>query len=823
MTLFQTEYIGAGANKSTSAADWSSSGQIAYGADQNVALWTPSDDRSRGVSALLRGHTAKVCAVRFFAGTLPDTGRVLLTGSGDGELRVWRLNKSAPDNWRCIASAKAHTGTVNAIATTESSTSIFATAGADATVKLWRLRAEGVVSLVHTIALQPRYIALTIILGSFGPDTATKSLFLVAGGTRTSIQVYAISRLDGHPEHTLQATLAGHEGWIQSLAITAEGVGAQDADLLLASASQDKYVRLWRFHRNDDDVASEPKLLDQTNGVATFEQTLTSKIQTVEVADAWYSITCEALLLGHEDWVYTASWNPQAGSVQLLTASADNSLTIWEPDPASGIWISTTRLGEISGQKGATSATGSTGGFWIGLWSPDGRMVTSLAKTGSWRLWILDERQLFWTPRAGVSGHLGPVNDIAWARVDHQNSYLLSTGSDQTTRLHARWRRGGKESWHEFARPQIHGYDLNCIASIDPKQFVSGADEKLLRVFGEPRAVATILQRLSGLDSAAPDSLPEGASMPVLGLSNKAIERNEGGDPEGDELRRHADNLLETDQVPTEDMLARHTLWPEHEKLYGHGYEISAVAYEPQSRTLATACKASSVEHAVIRLYDAGDWHEVKPPLAVHTLTVTRLACFNSAQPYLLSVGRDRQWALFKRAEEEGTQRWILHQSNAKAHLRMILDAAWSPMSLRPFFATAGRDKTIKLWAPRPTTAEQSAEADGDFICVSTIARQHPVTAVSFASNRKHEDLAGMAVGEEDGQISLHVIDMNCQTLRCIRSFELEIELCPSRSISRLAWAPGRQSLLAIASVDASVRIMNVPWENEKYEREDLV
>lgn len=42
-------------------------------------------------------------------------------------------------------------------------------------------------------------------------------------------------------------------------------------------------------------------------------------------------------------------------------------------------------------------------------------------------------------------------------------------------------------TWHEISRPQIHGYDLKCLAMINRFQFVSGADEKVLRVFSAPR------------------------------------------------------------------------------------------------------------------------------------------------------------------------------------------------------------------------------------------------------------------------------------------------------------------------------------------------
>ena len=35
-------------------------------------------------------------------------------------------------------------------------------------------------------------------------------------------------------------------------------------------------------------------------------------------------------------------------------------------------------------------------------------------------------------------------------------------------------------SWHELARPQIHGYDMQCVAMLSSLQYVSGADEKVL-------------------------------------------------------------------------------------------------------------------------------------------------------------------------------------------------------------------------------------------------------------------------------------------------------------------------------------------------------
>lgn len=41
--------------------------------------------------------------------------------------------------------------------------------------------------------------------------------------------------------------------------------------------------------------------------------------------------------------------------------------------------------------------------------------------------------------------------------------------------------------WYEIARPQIHGYDLQCLSMIHRYKFVSGADEKVIRAFDAPK------------------------------------------------------------------------------------------------------------------------------------------------------------------------------------------------------------------------------------------------------------------------------------------------------------------------------------------------
>lgn len=51
-----------------------------------------------------------------------------------------------------------------------------------------------------------------------------------------------------------------------------------------------------------------------------------------------------------------------------------------------------------------------------------------------------------------------------------------------------------------MARPQVHGYDLTCIALISTFVFASGADEKVVRAFRTTQNFVENIQRLCNLD-----------------------------------------------------------------------------------------------------------------------------------------------------------------------------------------------------------------------------------------------------------------------------------------------------------------------------------
>ena len=96
--------------------------------------------------------------------------------------------------------------------------------------------------------------------------------------------------------------------------------------------------------------------------------------------------------------------------------------------------------------------------------------------------------------------------------IEHEVLYPRGKGADgsldQTTRMYGEWIRDGKRSWHEVARPQIHGYDLNAISCFSDWKFVSGADEKVLRVFQMSKTTAELANRLAARASDTEVRIP---------------------------------------------------------------------------------------------------------------------------------------------------------------------------------------------------------------------------------------------------------------------------------------------------------------------------
>ncbi|PBL02467.1 WD40 repeat-like protein [Armillaria gallica] len=788
-----TAYIAASTNRFCQAADASSTSLIAFGSANLVCLWDIAADPDPGPYQTLPGHEGTVTSVKFIS---DDS---FITADDKGVVMYWRRDGSHDQVWSIFwrsSKVQAHSKAVSSLCVHHE---CLATGSSDSSVKIWKIGTDEVVE-VQSMSLKGKY-PLSIAL-SFLPQS--ESLILAIACTDRNIQIWTRSDGTASPFYPV---LSGHDDWARCLAFRPS---LQESEpLVLASGSHDTTIRLWNIEpykraTEKSSVTSTDALSDEL--LDAFEASLGEladaeeggrqislkrhilTVKTSASSSQQFTITFDALLVGHEAGVTSLNWRPATSSssmATLLSSSTDSSVILWSPstvlassnDTSTTIWINRQRFGDIGGQR--------LGGFVGGLWGKDGSEAFAWGWSGGWRRWrcSADEKET-WTEVHAINGHSGPVRGICWSP---NGQFLISAGLDQTTRIHGPiTHQNGRTTWHELARPQVHGYDLLGVSFLDNLKFVSIADEKVARVFEAPRSFIDVVEALDVAHfSDADHKRPSRASVPPLGLSNKAT----------------ADASITVDDPssstrPLEGELAAATLWPEVEKVFGHGYESITIATSNSHRLVATACKSTSPEHSVVRIWDTKTWQPFGEPLAGHSLTVTRIA-FSPDDQFLLSVSRDRTWRLFRR--DESTQYYSAVAAD-KSHSRIIWDCAWAHEG--DVFVTASRDKTIKIW---------QSGTDGTWKVICKIKVAEAATAVDFSTVDK-QNRRYLAIGLETGEILVY--SNTVLTTDWQHQLTVDTGMAHVNHVHRLSWRPSPVEVtrkeLASCSEDGTLKIVIV-------------
>ena len=550
-------------------------------------------------------------------------------------------------------------------------------------------------------------------------------------------------------------------------------------DLLLASGSQDSFVRVWRFaHINEERALAERRKVSDLS----YDEDIKAKEVIFSTTNSnYFAVTIETILSGHEDKVFGLQWCKTKENLSLLTASLDKAIILWKQDDNSeGLWIESVRVGEVGGN---------TLGFLGCQISKNEDLFTAYSFNGALHSWHYINNE--WRSSVVCGGHFGPVEDLDW---DSKGRYVISTSKDQTTRVHTLWKN---KFWHEVARPQVHGYDLGCLAMMPNHKLASGAEEKLVRVF---EATSNFIENISSItdrsDQFAGDNqfLAQGASVPSLGLSNKAV--LDGNKEPVPEMEKHVKDQFPDfyfkpevhDRPPPEETLIQNTLWPEIQKLYGHGYEIFSISSNHDGSLLASACKAAQAEHANILVWETEKWTKVASLENGHALTVVQMA-FSPNDKYLLSVSRDRTLSVW---DMQGCALVFKTNKKTSIHQRIIWSCDWSQDS--KYFVTGGRDKKCIIWS-----IEEQKPISNQPLTFHTA-----VTAVAFAPIK---DQFILVAGLEDGSLFLTKYDMETGWTN-----PNKINQAHHKTVKRLKFRPGQHSklLLATCGSDHFVQLINI-------------
>ncbi|KAJ1702432.1 hypothetical protein LUZ63_002211 [Rhynchospora breviuscula] len=811
-------FVGAGCNRIVNNVSWGPSGLVAFGAQNAVAIFCP---QSAQILTTLPGHKAVVNCTQWVL-TNKDIHKVgqkelhyLLSGSADGVIMAWEICPSQRI-WRpALQFPGMHKKGVTCLTSVmiSATVAICASTSSDGIVHIWKITFPSMdngncqISCLDSLSVGSKpmvALSLTMVPGE------NCGLLLAMGGLDQKIHVY-YGDLIGKFSRVCE--LKDHSDWIRSLDFSQPVMlGEGKHNLFLVSSSQDKTIRIWK-------LASSPASELKKDDIG-----LTAYIEgpVFVVGSTRYQVSLESLLIGHEDWVYSVEWQPPIlnGSnlnqpMSILSASMDKTMMIWRPERNTGIWMNIVTVGELSH---------SALGFYGGHWAPDGKSILAHGYGGSFHLWRdVGFGSENWQPQRVPLGHFASVFDLAWCQFA---DYLLTVSHDQTTRIFAPWKNvkasDNRAMWHEIARPQVHGHDINCVCIIQGSgnhRFVSGADEKVARVFEAPLSFLKTLNYAWAREQGNFDTFDKevqilGANMSALGLSQKPVYLNSAREsPTG--TTNDAMDSLETipDAVPTvfteppvEEQLAWHTLWPESHKLYGHGNELFSLCCNHAGTLVASSCKAQSANVAEIWLWEVVSWKAVGR-LQSHTLTVTQIE-FSHDDALLLTVSRDRQLSVFSLTK---TSDGVDHKLIAKheAHKRIIWACSWNPVKHE--FATGSRDKTVKIWSVNKDSSSVNL--------LSTLPQfRDSVTALAWCACNQFRNTGLLAVGMDNGFIEIWDVtsgSLEAPAFSATCAIRLDPFLCHVSTVYRLRWKEVNDSesgILKLAScgADHSVRLFDV-------------
>jgi WD40 repeat protein len=595
-------------------------------------------DRETGaVFATLEGHSDTINSVKF-----SPSGELIASCSDDNTIRLWNTStieatRKETGIVKACRPLKGHESGVNSIAFSPDN-KLVASGSSDDRVILWDIETGKKLTIIRHSG--------TVRAVAFSQDPDTGDLLVASASNDCTVKLWrkAQEAPDSDP-----GTFRGHEDWVKALGFSNDAKDSPDSEPTTLG-DYDDWVRAIAF-------SNDAKLLASGSDDRQVKIWSTAKEPYV----------CLATFGDHVDWVRTVAFSPN--KELLVSGSDDNTIILWNvaklqkrailsghSDQVNTVDVSRDNQLVISASNdmsvkiwdiktGEMSTLGEHSDYVrAAVFSPNGEQIVSISDDNSVKLWDTKKRESF-TP---LDGDLGPVNKIKFSL---KGDLIASLSENGTIRL-----------WDSTGKPQsmLKGH-LDCVKCIsfspDGASLVSGSDDKTVRLWdmsaGTRRVIDTTNGHLGPVKCIAFLPLPGPLDPKQLVAS--------GSDDTTVRLWNMEKGTMER-------------------ILVGHQDRVNYIAYSSGRDLLASA---SDDKRVIVWYHRTGE-----PKFAlIHPNEVT-FVDFSGDQ--IVSASNDyRVWIW---DADQGTQ-----HSSLEDHKGLVTAIAISPD--KNLVATASEDNTIKIWS----------------------------------------------------------------------------------------------------------------------------